>query len=285
MKPSMSTSLSWHTTHAEHGEVDRSVMRADHGFVTPEAVPLEMPAATVGSRGAASLVDWMLQGALFAVIAIVAGSALESTALPGWVPVTTVLIVSFLVLFGYPIAFETAWSGGGRTPGKALLGLRVVTVEGAPIRFRHAAIRAALGLIDFWLTFGFAAVVSSLASRRNQRLGDFVAGTVVRRERTGADTSTAQQFAMPHGARQIASSIDTTALRARDYAAIRTYLMRADGLRAERREEIGRQLLDALRERLGGVPDHLPPQVALQAVAASYQERHRVPSDGLTSAP
>lgn len=260
-------------------------MHADRGFVTPEAVPLDMPEATVGSRGAALLVDWIIQGVLFAVVAIVGRAALGSATLPDWVPVTTLLIVSFLVFFGYPVAFETAWSGGGRTPGKALMGLRVVTVEGAPIRFRHAAIRAALGLVDFWMTSGFAAVVSSLASRRSQRLGDLVAGTVVRRERTGTDTSTAQRFTMPAGARQVADSIDTSALRPRDYAAIRTYLMRADGLQGARRDEIGRQLLDALGARLGGVPDHLTPQVALQAVAASYQNRHRVPSDGLTSAP
>ena len=260
-------------------------MRSDHGFVTPEAVPLDMPAATVGSRGAALIVDWLLQGVLFAVVTIVAGAALESAALPEWVPTTTVLIVGFLVFFGYPVAFETVWSGGGRTPGKALLGLRVVTVEGAPISFRHAAIRAALGLVDFGLTFGFAAVVSSLASRRSQRLGDFVAGTVVRRERTAVDTSTAQRFSMPDGARQMADSIDTTALRPRDYAAIRTYLIRANSLRPERRDEIGRQLLDALGGRVGGLPEHLAPQVALQAVAASYQDRHRVPSNGLTSTP
>lgn len=260
-------------------------MAGDHGFVTPEAVPLDMPEATVGSRGVALLVDWFLQGVVFLIVGIVGSSAVNTATLPDWVPVTALLIATFLILFGYPVTFETAWRGGGRTPGKALMGLRVVTVEGAPVRFRHAAIRAALGLVDFQLTGGFAAVMSSLVSRRNQRLGDFVAGTVVRRERTGADLSTAQQFTMPAEARQIADSVDTTALRPRDYAAVRTYLVRADGLSAERREEIGRQLLDALDARLGGVPDHLAPQVALQVVAASYQQRHRTPSDGLTSAP
>lgn len=274
-------------------------MTGDHGFVTPEAVPLDMPEATVGSRGVAIVVDWVLQGLAFTGLVVTVGSVLESRSLPEWVPVSVLLILSFLIFFGYPIAFETAWRGGGRTPGKALMGLRVVTVEGAPVRFRHAAIRAALGLVDFWLTFGFAAVVSCLSSRRSQRLGDFVAGTVVRRERTATATASAQRFTVPAAARGFADSLDTSALRPRDYAAVRAYLLRADGLTGERRDEIGRQLLAALADRLGGAPldapardgwdpdtvtpGHLPPHVVLQAVAARYQERHRSSTSGLTS--
>lgn len=247
---------------------------SDPGVVTPEAVVLDLPEATVGSRGAALLVDWILQGFVFTALSLAAQAPLGSATLPGWVPVTAVLILSFLVLFGYPIAFETAWGGGGRTPGKALLGLRVVTVDGAPERFRHAAIRAALGLVDFGLTFGLAAVLSSLWSRRNQRLGDIVAGTVVLRERTGAGTSTARRFAVPPQAAGLADTLDVSALRTRDYAAVRTYLLRADELADTRRREVGTQLLEAIAPRLGGLPAHdLDPQLVLEAVAARYQAR------------
>lgn len=258
-------------------------MRTDHGFVTPEAVVLDMPEATVGSRSVAMIADLILQLLAYTLVMVAVRATLTSPLLPSWAPISLSLITLFLVLFGYPTAFETAWRG--RTPGKALMGLRVVTVEGAPVRFRHAAIRAGLGLIDFWMTLGFAAVASSMVSRRNQRLGDFVAGTVVRRERTGVDTTTAQQFTMPDDARGLADGIDTTALRPRDYAAIRTFLIRVDDLSPDRRDAIGRQLLDALDGRLAGVPDHLPPRTALQSIAASYQQRHRAHSDGLTSTP
>ena len=154
-------------------------MRTDHGLVSPEAVPLDLPEATVGSRGAALLIDWTLQGLILVVVGLAAQSAMQAAVLPDWVATTAGLVLTFLVWFGYPIAFETAWDGGGRTPGKAALGLRVVTVEGAPVRFRHAAVRTALGLVDFVATFGLGAVVSSLVSRRHQRLGDMVAGTLV----------------------------------------------------------------------------------------------------------
>lgn len=258
-------------------------MNDDHGLVSPEAVRLDLPEATVGSRGAAVVCDWIIMGLILFVLTAATNAAVAATWLPGWVILTTGLVLPFLVYFGYPIAFETAWRDGGRTPGKALIGLRVVTVEGAPIRFRHAAIRAALGLVDFAATFGLAAVLSSLLSRRNQRLGDFVAGTVVLRERTGAGPSVSRDFIVPEDAAGIADTLDTAALDARDYAAVRTYLLRADTLPADRRDEIGRQLLNALADRLGGVPSDLPPEVVLQAVAARYQQRQRARGLSATS--
>ena len=49
------------------------------------------------------------------------------------------LILTLVLIVGYPVAMEALWNG--RTLGKAAIGLRVVTVEGGPVRFRQAAIR------------------------------------------------------------------------------------------------------------------------------------------------
>jgi uncharacterized RDD family membrane protein YckC len=100
---------------------------------------------------------------------------------PDWLGIALVLLLVFALQFGYPVGFETLWRG--RTPGKAAMGLRVVTVEGAPVRFRHAATRAAIGLLELTGTAGAIAVIASLSSARGQRLGDLAAGTLVIRER------------------------------------------------------------------------------------------------------
>lgn len=249
-------------------------MTGDHGLVTPEAVRLDLPEATVGSRGIAVLVDWLLQLILGFVLFFGSAFFFEIPSVPDWLPGSVAVILPFLLLFGYPITFETVWRG--RTPGKALLGLRVVTVEGAPISFRHAAIRSGLGLIDFFVTVGVAAVVSSLVSKRHQRLGDFVAGTVVLRERTGAQQTGARAFEVPAAAAPMADGIDTSGLTTRDYGAIRAYLLRAETLRPQQRDEVGRQLLAAVTPRLGILPpNNLPPELLLRAVAARYQQRTR----------
>lgn len=253
-------------------------MSDDHGLVTPEAVRLDLPDATVGTRAAALIVDWFLQGLIIAVLAVGLQLWGDNPLLPEWAATTAGLILMFLAVFGYPITFETVWRG--RTPGKAWLGLRVVTVEGAPVTFRHAAIRAALGLVDFTFTFGMAAVISSLVSKRHQRLGDFVAGTVVLRERTGAPPVTVQRFDMPPIAAPIADRLDTRGLTHRDYAVLREYLLRVPTLPAQHRHKVGVQVLNALIPRLGVVPaNDLPPDVILQAVAARYQEQSRAQHD------
>src|SRR4029079_11871859 len=118
------------------------------------------------------------------------GTALSSGEEPSAAMVIVSVITSFAVFFGYPVACETLWNG--QTIGKMALGLRVRTREGTPVRFRHAAIRASLGIVEFYVTFGLAALLSIPFTRDHQRLGDLAAGTVVMRERTaGAKTGVA----------------------------------------------------------------------------------------------
>ena len=89
-----------------------------------------------------------------------------------------------LVLVGGPIAVETL--SHGRSLGKLACGLRVVRDDGGPIRFRHALVRGAIGVVEILMTFGVVACVASLVSARGRRLGDVFAGTLVVRERVPA---------------------------------------------------------------------------------------------------
>lgn len=253
---------------------------AGAGVVTPEAVRLDFDAAGVGSRAVAFLLDWLARLAVLLLLSIAAGLAGSGgVSLPTWVVITLVSVLVFLLVWGYPIAFETLWKG--RTPGKAAMGLRVVTVEGAPIQFRHAAIRAAVGLVDFGLTAGFAAVASALATARHQRLGDLAAGTIVLRERTGSATPTAVRFTVPPGAEGYAALIDPAGMTSRDYAAIRSFLLRADELDPQVRTRLAWQLAQPLAERLAHRPPaDVSPELFLVCAAARYQQRSGDPRAG-----
>ena len=111
-------------------------------LVTGEAVVLDLRTAGVPSRILASVIDLFVQGvALFALLILVGAVASSGSA------ATTaglMILVSVVVLLGYPVALETLM--GGRTLGKLALGLRVVRDDGGPIRFRHAITRGLLGL-------------------------------------------------------------------------------------------------------------------------------------------
>lgn len=236
------------------------------GIVTPEAVRLEFSPAGIGSRCLALMIDFMILGTgLFALLVAVGLSGLPAS------PLTVGSLVLFLLLL-YPALFEVAL--GGRTPGKAALGVRVVTREGGPIGLRHAALRAALGLVDFYVTVGGAAVVSALATRQSQRLGDLVPGTLVLRERGAAGTPSAVRFAVPAGWEGYAEPSTPGVLQPPVYEAVRAFLLRAHQLDAPARRAVARRLADPLALRLGHrPPSGTTPELFLLCLAARDQDR------------
>jgi len=245
-------------------------------MVTPEAVALEFQTANVGSRILAYLIDIAVVTAgifagLFAVTLL--GQA-TTVVVPDWVALTIVLVLLPSWWLGYFIGFETLWRG--RTLGKAALGLRVVTTEGAPVRFRHAAIRALLGLVDFAIAGGFFAVVFILLTRDNQRLGDLVAGTLVLRERSGLAAPAPVSFAAPAGLEAYTATLDTSRLTIEEYQAVRTFLLRAASLPPGPRAALALQLADPLVARLRPPPPAgITPEQFLRCVGAAHQQRQR----------
>jgi uncharacterized RDD family membrane protein YckC len=209
---------------------------------------------------------------------------------PDWVALTIVLVLLPSWWLGYFVAFETLWRG--RTLGKAALGLRVVTREGAPVRFRHAAIRALLGLVDFGIGGGFFAVVFILLTTDNQRLGDLVAGTLVLRERSGLVAPASVSFTAPPGLEAYTATLDTSRMTTGDYQAVRAFLLRAPSLPPGPRSALALQLANPLAARLRPPPPAgSSPELFLRCVAAAYQQRQRVaappaaPAQGAVAAP
>ena len=84
--------------------------------------------------------------------------------------------------WGYFLFFEWLWHG--QTPGKRLLGIRVIQWSGTGISFYQAAVRNLLRVADSmpWLLifggYGFGFAVAA-CNRRQRRLGDLAANTLV----------------------------------------------------------------------------------------------------------
>jgi len=235
--------------------------------VIPEAVPLDPDTAGLGSRFLGLIIDWAIQGTALVVLLIIVANASF-----GWLGTTIVLLLVFLVIWGYPIALETLWRG--RTVGKAAMGLRVVTTEGGQIGFRHAAVRTALGLVDFILTSGACAVICVLLTSRNQRLGDLAAGTLVLRERTGLRRPTPTTFAAPLGLDAYADSLDLAGLGPAEYGVVRAFLLRAPSLPPQVRARLAAQVGESIAQRVQPPPPPgVPAEVFLASVAAAYRTR------------
>jgi len=91
------------------------------------------------------------------------------------------LMLDLFVTTTYFLIFETLFRG--RTPGKRLTHLRVVSEGGSVLDWRQSLLRNLLRMVDSLPAGYLVGVVAMLISPRVQRLGDLVAGTIVIRER------------------------------------------------------------------------------------------------------
>ena len=182
-------------------------------------------------------------------------------------------IVFAAVIMGYPVVLETLWRG--RTVGKKAMGLRAVTVEGAPIRLRHAMLRMMGGLVDrFFPPIGVTGTLMILGTRRHQRVGDLMAGTVVVRDPDRTVLPQAVWFPVPVGFEVYAASIDPTAMTDEQYTVIRAFLMRNRELSPEARYAMALDLADrASRTLQHARAAHVHPEAYLLCVVARYQRR------------
>lgn len=246
-------------------------MQEESDLVTGEAVVLDLRVAKLASRGVAMLLDVLVQGALLliAVLALVFTMPSADSSLT----VALLLTLFVLIVIGYPVLFETL--SRGRSLGKLALGLRVVRLDGGPIRFRHALTRALAGFfVDFWALgfLGAVAVIVSLTSSDGRRVGDFLAGTLVIRERV---PESAQAYVvMPPGLEGWAAQLDLSRLPDDLALASRQFLGRYHELRPEAAASLGQGLAHQVANAVGVViPYGMPPWTFLQAVLAERRNR------------
>jgi uncharacterized RDD family membrane protein YckC len=152
-----------------------------------EGVEVRLRIAGPLQRGVALAIDWGIQIAGLVVLWIIL--AIAGIGIGAMVALGLGTLAWFITWWWYPVLFEA--SKWGATPGKKMLGLRVVQTSGAPITFSQALVRNFLRVADAmpmlpseWFgglpipTMGFG-LATCLSTKRFQRLGDLAAGTVV----------------------------------------------------------------------------------------------------------
>ncbi|MEO8108070.1 MAG: RDD family protein, partial [Actinomycetes bacterium] len=174
---------------------------ADSGLVTGDAVVVDLRLAKLPSRTPAFIIDLALQ--LTALIALTFLVGATTSFADEVLTVVLGFVGTIAVIVGYPVITETLTRG--RTIGKLAIGLRVVRDDGGAIRFRHALARGLMAVVEIYLCFGAIAVITSLLSPQGKRVGDYLAGTVVVRER--APKPAAGQWWLPPSLQPWAASL------------------------------------------------------------------------------
>lgn len=244
-------------------------MRAVSDLVTGDAVVLGLRPARLPSRALAVLLDLVVYGTGFMVVMVglLAATASLDEAAQAAVAVAGML----MVVVGVPIAVETL--SHGRSLGKMACGLRVVREDGGPIRFRHALVRGAMGVVELLLTFGAVACIASLLSERGRRLGDVFAGTLVVRERVPGTRVMPVPPPPPWLAGRFAA-LDLSAVPDGLWLAIRQYLTRMNQLDPHTGAAMAVRLADDVVARTGTPPPAGVPAAAfLMAVVHERQSR------------
>ncbi|MFY0568541.1 RDD family protein [Archangium lansingense] len=215
---------------------------------TPERVSLSLPVAGIGYRCLAYLVDLALLF-LFWAVAYFTFTLLVSDVLGFFQGLSglaqTLLVVGvFATQWVYWTAAEVLM--GGQTPGKRLVGIRVVRVDGSPVGVLESAIRNLVRVVDSLPGVYAVGCLCVLLTRQHRRLGDLLAGTLlVREERIDLDKYTAT------GPASLPAAARAERLSPGDEELILSFLTRAPGLEPEPRKHLGTKLV----ERYGGLDE------------------------------
>lgn len=239
--------------------------------VTGEAVVLDLRPASFLPRAVGLLVDLVVMGAVGITL-----TALVTLAWPG-VDDAAVGALGVAGLVGVLVVLPASWEAlsRGRSPGKALMGLRVVRDDGGPVRARHAVLRALVGVGEIWMTGGGAAVITALAHPRGKRLGDLLAGTYVVGSRQASPRN--RPLVMPPELAAWAATADIGRIPDALAVSARQVLGRLDRLHPASRGQLLDRIAAQVVERVAPPPPATaPPDRVVAAVLAERRDRELV---------
>jgi len=233
-------------------------------IATPEGVSLELVLAGVGSRFMARLLDSVIQLGIIIALA----SAIYATSPPGSVRAVARVLI-FLVIFAYDVPFEL-WNGG-RTIGKAAAGIHVTGTDGDHIGFFASATRNIIRIVDFLPVFYAVGVTSIVSTKRDQRLGDLAASTIVVRDRfPGLASHTPAPATVPVDA---VATWDVSGIGPGEIAMIHQFLDRRLSLPLSVRMHFANELANRIGPRVAGAPYGAHPEYLLEGVVVAKQAR------------
>jgi uncharacterized RDD family membrane protein YckC len=254
---------------------------------TPESVELEFTLAGIGNRAWALVIDYHILGLLLVVfltlwsilsyqLVEIWGNLFQRIDIGLWL-VAIALLVMFFIYTGYFVIFETLWQG--QTPGKRFAKIRVIRDDGRPISIQQATLRSLLRPFDDILFLGAFLIAFT---RREKRLGDLAAGTIVIQAES---PTTAANFPISNQAKDLAQQLihdaDFSQLLPDDFAVIREYLQRRKAMTPKARTQLCLQLAGQVKSiiALKNPPEAATPDVFLEAVYLAYQQE-RLKAEG-----
>ena len=212
---------------------------------TAEGLDLDLTLAGLGSRMIAATVDVIVVGVL--VFAVAFGASQLPLGDSGILVQALATIGLSAIVLGYFVGFE-GWNEG-RTLGKKMVGIRVVTTNGDSIGFLAAFLRNLLRVVDFLPLMFIVGAASILLTRLNQRIGDIAANTLVVRDRLPH----LDRAEIDHLDWSDAEPWDVARVTSDDVDVIRRFATRRRSIPSDRTAQIASHLATKIRPKVTGV--------------------------------
>jgi len=247
---------------------------------TPESVELEFTLAGIGNRAYALLIDYIVLGLTivlfwiawaifsFGLIDVLTTQFGNSRNVGLWL-IAIAILLNFFIYMGYFVFFEVLWQG--QTPGKRYAKIRVIRDDGRRVGIQQATLRTLLRPIDETLFIGALLI---MLGRQEKRLGDWAAGTIVIQEEYLVAATT---FPISQQAQDLATQLPEIAnlsqLLPDDFAGIREFLQRRQGMTSQAKADLSLQLARQIKTiiSLEKLPAPFTSEVFLEAVYIAYQ--------------
>jgi uncharacterized RDD family membrane protein YckC len=197
----------------------------EYELITGEAVALDVRPAGIILRGAGTLIDWATYLLLYLLCMLLSFWLLSDVIDEALMKAIGIGGLVFAILI-VPMLVETVT--GGRSLGKLAIGARIVRDDGGAIGLRHSFIRALLGVLEIYMTFGGIAATTGLLNGKSKRLGDLLAGTYSQHERVPRSTATTR--GLPDELTQWAQTADVAKLPDRLARRVAQFLGQASAL-------------------------------------------------------
>lgn len=249
------------------GAVQRIEIRQDE-VLTGEAVALDVQPVGFFLRAVGTLIDVLIGIAALVVFTLVALWLSAQGALGPELFGILSIVMAVLVIVVIPTAVETATHG--RSLGRLAVGGRIVRVDGGAAGFRHAFIRALVGVFEIWMTLGAVAALVGAFTPRSQRLGDLLAGTYS--ERTRAPKLPPPLPGAPAVLAGWTSTADVARLPDRLTRRIAQFVTHAENMEPSARARVAASLASEAAPFVSPLP-HVDAETLLRGVAAVRRDR------------
>jgi uncharacterized RDD family membrane protein YckC len=237
---------------------------------TPEHIELEYELAGLGSRYIGLFIDHLIQ--FFVLFFIFLALLIVQPKFSSENPIEmirsvfagTMIVLMFMVSFGYFVFFETIWSG--QTPGKKFAQIQVLKDNGEPIGFIDALLRNIFRMIDFFPFYYYLGIGFIWFHKDKKRIGDIVAHTIVVRQKPNL-----RPISLPDLDVKTALHLNVSLLNEQEYALVRDFIMSRHTLQTEDRLRIAQKLAGLVRTKIGAEEVDVENEQFIESVAEQYR--------------